>query len=174
MAKCALRTSDTAPFLLWSNFFQLKWKAQTRFLFLFSTCSRKLLTLIPNAISPLPWGLGRQTQHHYSKFLIKKQLNAPGQLEMQIMSVWFTGTGDSFVSAQVRSPHLFNSYCKDKVSYSQLKTSELNKVFQDEKNKIKWILEEEVGSEALNSHMILPYCRAHRWSISLPLSGSCM
>lgn len=28
---------------------------------------------------------------------------------MQIMFVWFTDTGDSFLSAQVRSSHLLNS-----------------------------------------------------------------
>lgn len=83
--------------------------------------------------APYHGGLGRQTQHRSSEFLIKKQLNAPGQLEMQIMSVWFTDSGDSFLSAQVKSSHLLNSYTAKtlKVSCSQLKTSELNKVFQD-------------------------------------------
>lgn len=58
--------------------------------------------------APCYGGLRGQTQHHFSKFLIKKQLDAPGQLEMQIMFVWFTDIGDSFLPAQARSAHLLN------------------------------------------------------------------
>lgn len=109
---------------------QLK-KPQTYFPFLTGKC----LKMEVKAAHPDPpmqsvscyGGLCRQTQHHFSKFLIKKQLNAPGQLEMQIKIVWFTDIGDSFLPAWARSSHLLRwgelTAKTLKVSYRHLKTS---------------------------------------------------
>lgn len=85
--------------------------------------------------APCNGGLRGQTQHHFGKFLIKKQLDPPGQLEMQIMFGWFTDIGDNFLPAQARSSHLLNwdefTAKTLKVNYRHLKTSEQNKGFPD-------------------------------------------
>lgn len=112
---------------------------------------RKLLMLIPSAISALLWGLCGHTQYNFSIFLIKKQLDTRGWLEMQIKFVWFT---DSFLSARPKSFHLLNwadfTTKTLKVSYCHLKTSELNNGFPDTwfmkgKKREREILEEDTG-----------------------------
>lgn len=112
--------------------------------------------------APCYEGLRRQTQHHFGKFLIMKWLDAPGQLEMQIMFVWFTDIGDSFLPAQDRSSHLLNWVsCED--TQSELQSPEN---FRDKwrlsrytmhKRKRKYILEEELGSTRdLHLYLTLP------------------
>lgn len=157
MAKCSLRICNAAPFLWWT-IVELK---KTRYsLFLTSKylkMQRKLLMLIPSAISALLWGLCGHTQYNFSIFLIKKQLDAWGWLEMQIKFVWFTDISDSFLSAGPKSFHLLNwadfTTKTLEVSYCHLKISELNNASPDSwfmkgKKREREILEEDTGSNS--------------------------
>lgn len=90
-----------------------------------------------------------------------KQLDAPGQLEMQIMFVWFTGIGDSFLPGQTRSSHLLNWVsCKDTQSELQSPENFRGKWrvsrHMMHKRKRKYILEELGSTKDLHLYLILP------------------